>query len=323
MQKRTNIWMGGVWAAALVLYSGITIAAPLKAGEEIPLWPGAAPGSEKVTIEETIIERSRNPIQPDRIVQKVTRPGMIVVLPDKPNGASMIVASGGAYQRAVLDKEGNEIAAICASEGITVFWLKYRLPGEGHENRSDVPLQDAQRAIRLVRANASEWGLDPNRIGVLGFSAAGHMMSMAGTMFERKVYEPVDAADSLSARPDYLMLLYPVISMEDGVTHPDTQKALLGDSPDEQTIREYSTDRHVPKNAPPTLLILADDDVDVVPENSIRFYRALKKQGVPAEMHIYAQGKHGFSVKFTRGLPVAAWPVVTREWMKAMGMVRK
>nr|WP_272868051.1 alpha/beta hydrolase [Caldimonas tepidiphila] len=224
--------------------------------------------------------------------------------------------------REVLDKEAVEVARLYAQQGITVFVLTYRLPGEGHENGKDVTLQDAQRAVRVVRAHAKEWGLDENRIGFMGFSAGGHMASMLGAKFAQEVYRPQDAADRLSARPDYLMLLYPVVSMQDGVTHADTKKALLGSNPGKALEDQYSADLHVTRSAPPTLLILADDDTDVVPENSIRYYQALKRAGVPAEMHIFAQGKHGFAVKFTKGLPVAVWPETGLSWMKAVKMMR-
>ncbi|TBW32347.1 alpha/beta hydrolase [Siculibacillus lacustris] len=312
--------------AASLLVAGLTFgsfaaAAPLTEGQQIPLWPGAAPGSETLTTEARITERSKNPYEPDRIIQGVVKPNLIAYLPAAPNGTTLIVASGGAYLREVLDKEAVEIAKLYAAKGITVFVLTYRLPGEGHANGRDVPLQDAQRAARLVRAHAREWNLDPDRIGFLGFSAAGHMASMLGAKFAAPVYAPVDDADKLSARPDFLMLLYPVVSMEDGITHPDTRTALLGATPDKAAIEAYSSDLHVTKDTPPTLLILADDDQDVPPENAIRYYRALKRAGVPAELHVFAQGKHGFSVKFTKGLPVAVWPETGLAWIKAIKMV--
>lgn len=296
-------------------------AAPLVEGQEIPLWPGAAPGSEKITTAAYVTERSRNPYSPDRIIQGVVKPNLIAFLPEKPNGTALIAAPGGAYLREVLDKEAVEVARLYAQKGITVFVLTYRLPGEGHENGRDVTLQDAQRAVRLVRSRAKEWGLQENRIGFLGFSAAGHMASLLGAKFAQPVYSPVDAADRLSARPDYLMLLYPVVSMQDGVTHPDTKKALLGANPGRELEEQYSPDRHVTKDSPPTLLILADDDADVPSENSIRYYQALKRAGVPAEMHIFAQGKHGFAVKFTKGLPVSVWPETGLAWIQAMKMM--
>lgn len=309
------------WAGVFLAMSIGAQAAPLKNGDEIQLWPGAAPGSEKLTIHAYITERSKNPYEPDRIIQGVVKPNMIAYVPDKPNGTVLIAAPGGAYLREVLDKEAVEIGRLYAQKGITVFVLTYRLPAEGHENRHDVTLQDAQRAVRVVRAHAQEWGLDAHRIGFMGFSAAGHMAALLGAEFDKPVYKATDAADGLSARPDYLMLLYPVASMEDGITHPDTQKALLGEHPSKALQDEYSAELHVTKNSPPTILILADDDVDVPQENSIRYYQALKRAGVPAELHIFAQGKHGFSVKYTKGLPVAVWPETGLAWMKAMKML--
>jgi acetyl esterase/lipase len=317
-------WIRAMRHASLVCLSVASLslqAAPLKDGQQINLWQGAAPGSEKLTGTATIVERSPNPYNPDRIIQHVVQPNLIAFVPDKPNGTALIAAPGGAYLREVLDKEAVEIARVYAQQGITVFVLTYRLPAEGHDNGRDVTLQDAQRAVRLVRANASEWGLRSDRIGFMGFSAAGHMAALLGAKFDTSVYAPRDAADALSARPDFLMLMYPVVSMEDGITHPDTKKALLGDHPDAATVHAYSADKQVTRASPPTLLILADDDADVPTENAVRYYQALKRAGVPAELHIFAQGKHGFSIKFTKGLPVAVWPETGMAWMRAMKMV--
>lgn len=289
--------------------------------QEIPLWPEAAPGSESVRLNETITDRSSDPERPDRVVTGVARPSLTVHLPAKPNGAALIVASGGGYQREVIDKEGSEIADWFVPRGVTVFLLKYRLPSEGHVRAAEVPLQDGQRAVRLVRQRARGWNLDPSRIALMGFSAAGHLASAVATEFERKVYEPVDEADQLEARPDAVILLYPVISMENGVTHSGSRRALLGPRPTAAGIAAHSTDRHVTPKTPPTLIISASDDASVSPEHGIRFYRALQRAGVPAELHIYMQGGHGFGIRKTQGLPVAGWPEIAWTWLGAVGMI--
>ena len=289
--------------------------------EEIALWPGTAPGSEGATAKQEVVERSKDPAVKDRAVFGVVRPTIEVWKPRNPNGTAVIVLPGGAYQRVVVDKEGMEMGHRLTGDGLTVFVLTYRLPGGGHAQPSDVALQDAQRAVRLVRKNAEAWGLRPDRIGVMGFSAGGHVAASLGTRFDRGVYKPVDDADALSARPDFLALIYPVISMEAGVTHADSRKELIGASPSEDRIAEYSLERAVRPDMPPTFLLHADDDSQVPVENSLRFYRALKANRVPAGLHVYRKGEHGFGLRFTKGLPVAGWPDLYVAWVRNLGMM--
>jgi len=297
-------------------------AAPGPSGtEEIALWPGTAPGSEAATAKQEVIERSKDPAVKDRAVFGVVRPTLEVWKPKTPNGTAVIVLPGGAYQRVVVDKEGIEMGERLTGDGMTVFVLTYRLPGGGHAQASDVALQDAQRAVRLLRKNAAAWGLKSDRIGVLGFSAGGHVAASLGTRFDRGVYKSVDDADALSARPDFLALIYPVISMEAGVTHAESRKELIGAEPREATVGEYSLERAVRPDVPPTFLLHADDDAQVPTENSIRFYRALKANKVPAELHIFRKGEHGFGLRFTKGLPVAVWPDLYVSWVRNLGMM--
>src|SRR5215208_1081826 len=223
--------------------------------EELPIWPGTAPGSERATAQQQVVERSKDPAVKDRAVFGVTRPTLEVWKPQNPNGAAVIVMPGGAYQRVVVDKEGIEMGERMTGDGITVFVLTYRLPGGGHAQASDVALQDAQRAVRLLRKNAAAWGLKSDRIGVLGFSAGGHVAASLGTRFDRAVYKSVDDADALSARPDFLALIYPVISMEADVTHAESRKELIGAEPAEATVGEYSLERAVRPEVPPAFLL--------------------------------------------------------------------
>ncbi|HEY4106346.1 MAG TPA: alpha/beta hydrolase, partial [Polyangiaceae bacterium] len=290
-------WLGLLALGAAVLTTRAVSAAPLRDGNEFPLWPGDAPGSAHVTVTETVEDRSTDPKKPDRAVHGIRVPTLTAFLPKQPNGASLIIAPGGGYVREVIDKEGSEVGAWFAERGVTVFVLKYRLPGEGHEHASWVPLQDAQRAVRVVRAQAASWQLDPARIGFLGFSAGGHVAASLGTEFARKVYEPLDASDALSARPDFLLLLYPVVSMQDPVAHQGSKHALLGAHPSAVDSALHSCDLHVQSTSPPTFLALADDDHSVLPENSLRFYQALKRAQVRAELHVYLHGGHGFALR--------------------------
>jgi acetyl esterase/lipase len=315
------------WRYALValgLAAGLapaTAATGPSGAEEIAIWPGTAPGSQGASAKQEVVERSKDPAVKDRAVFGVTRPTLEVWKPQTPNGTAVIVMPGGAYQRVVVDKEGMEMGDRLTKDGVTVFVLTYRLPVGGHAQAADVALQDAQRAVRLVRKNAQEWGLKPDHIGVMGFSAGGHVAASLGTSFDKKVYDAVDDADTVSARPDFLALIYPVISMEPGVTHEESRRNLLGAEPSEAAINEYSADKHVRPDMPPTFLLHADDDSQVATENTIRFYRALKAAKVSAELHIFRKGEHGFGLRFTKGLPVAVWPDLYVAWARNLQMI--
>jgi len=289
------------------------------AATEIALWPGVAPGSAAVSVKESITERSTDPQLHDRFVAGVVRPRLLVFRAPEPNGTGVIITPGGGYGRTVLDKEGFETARWLAARGVSAFVLLYRLPGEGHAQRADVPLQDAQRAVRVVRGRANELGLDAHRIGFLGFSAGGHVAASVATRFDARVYAPVDALDAGSARPDFSILIYPVISMDASISHGGSRRALLGETPSATALAAYSLENAVTANTPPTLLILADDDTVVFPENSLRYYSALHRNGVSAELHVFARGKHGFGIRGAQGLPVGRWPDVAWTWMGASG----
>ena len=316
---------------ALQLSAGVAASSAAEPGvSEIELWPGAAPGSSALALTESVTERSKDPRQQDRFVTGLLRPRLLWIKAEKvrapapnpePSGVALIIAPGGGYVREVLDKEGFETARWLAARGISSFVLLYRLPGEGHQQRADVPLQDAQRAVRLLRGRAREFGIDPRRIGVLGFSAGGHVAASVATRFDAKVYQPVDSLDALSARPDFSILLYAVVSLDPAIAHAGSRQALLGEAPSATEIRQYSAENNVTAATPPTLLILTDDDTSVVPANSLRYYEALHRLSVPVELHIYARGKHGFGIRGARGLPVAAWPDVAWSWLSASGFL--
>jgi acetyl esterase/lipase len=312
-------WLG--LALVSVLGTRAAAAGALQPGAELPLWPGSAPGSEHVSLSESVEDRSGDPKKPDRAVHGIRTPTLTAFLPKQANGASLIIAPGGGYVREVIDKEGSEIAAWFAERGVTVFVLKYRLPGEGHEHGSSVPLQDAQRAVRLVRAQAASLQLDPKRVGFLGFSAGGHVAASLAAQFARKVYEPIDAADSASARPDFLLLLYPVISMQGAIAHEGSKTALLGAHPSSAELALHSCELHVQSTSPPAFLALADDDQAVLPENSLRYYQALKRAGVPAELHVFLHGGHGFALRGALTEASRHWPELAWQWLQGLGVV--
>lgn len=280
---------------------------------EIFLYPNTAPGSEGVKLEEKIIEEEWEGGLKKQVVTGVTKPSLIPYIAEKPNGAAIMLIPGGAYIRQVLNLEGEYIAKWLNSLGISAFVLKHRMPFDGHKDGLNVPLQDAQRGLRLIRANAKKFGIRPNKIGVMGFSAGGHVASMLGTKYNKKVYAPIDDADALSARPDYMLLIYPQITVNSdiklGVSLPDNINL------DENFAKEYSSDKNITSDTPETFLLVADDDRVTVSENSINFYLGLRRAGIPAEMHIYKKGGHGFGLGATRG-KVASWSNLCKDWLE-------
>lgn len=261
--------------------------------DEIPLWPNGVPGAKAASdyIEEVTYDK-QNQI---RGFNKVSKPILKAFLANKgnANGTAVIIYPGGGYSHLAINKEGYKVAQWFNNLGISAFVLKYRMPSDKTMTDKTIgPLQDAQEAMRLVRRNAEKWHLNPNKIGVLGFSAGGHLASTISTHYNDVVYK----SDDISARPDFSILVYPVISMEKGVTHNGSKTNLLGKKPPKALIEKFSNEKQVNSNTPPTLLIHATDDKAVPVENSVQYYMALKKHSVPAEMHIYEEGGHGFGL---------------------------
>lgn len=268
--------------------------------EAVPLWAQGAPGALGVA------ENDIPTLTP------------YLLAAEKATGTAVIICPGGGYGGLAKDHEGVQIAEWLNSIGVTAFILQYRLPAHGY--RHPTPLMDAQRAIRLVRSRAAEWTIKPDRIGILGFSAGGHLASTAATHFETPVAtgDKADAVDALSCRPDFQILIYPVISMEDGITHRGSRNNLLGNEPSEELIRLLSNELQITEKTPPAFLVHADDDKAVLPENSIRYYLGLRKANVPAELHIYLKGGHGFGIRPSAG-PAATWADRCGEWLAQSG----
>jgi len=286
----------------------------------IPLWPDGhikpPPG-----LAEKVVQRSDDPNASDRMLQGITRPRLDIFRAARPNGAAVILAPGGGYRYVVIDKEGYELARWLRERGVTVYVLFYRLPGDGWADRSNVPLADAQRAMRLVRNRAAIDGIDPARVAFGGFSAGGQVATSLLTRFDAKVYDPVDSADTLSARPDALAAIYPVVSMDPAIAHAVSRERLLGPDPDlaQQTL--HSPERQVRPDMPPLWLLHAEDDSVVKIENSLRLQEAARSVGISCEAHYFAEGEHGFGLLKTAGLPVAIWPDLLRNWLKARTIV--
>lgn len=288
--------------------------------ETMDLWPAAAPGASSVILTETVIERSTDAQLSDRAVFGISRPRMVVFRPARPNGAAILIMPGGGYKWVVVDKEGYELGRWLSERGYTVFVLFYRLPGEGWAYGPDVVLQDAQRAMRLIRHRAVEFGVDPDRIGALGFSAGGHACADLSARFAVRVHAPIDDADMLSARPMIAGLLYPVISMATSNTHPGSREKLLGASASAELERIHSPHLNVPTNAPPHFILHAEDDPVVPVENSLLLRAALKKKDVAVETHLFTHGGHGFGLRKALGKPVECWPALFLAWSKTQGL---
>lgn len=300
--------------------TGSFVAALPQPSETIDLWPKGAPGMPKVPPVEKVNERSTDASINDRAVLGISRPRMAVFRPLKPNGAAILMTPGGGYSWVVIDKEGYELAPLFTDRGITVFVLFYRLPHEGWADGPNAPLADAQRAMRIIRDRASHYSIDPARVGAMGFSAGGHLCADLLARFDAKVYDAVDKADRLSARPFIAAPIYPVVSMKPPVAHPGSRKNLIGASPSADLEQLHSPDRNVPANAPPTFLVHAEDD-DIVPvENSLLLRQALRDKRIPVETHLFTHGGHGFGVRRAIGKPAAVWPELFLAWARTQGL---
>lgn len=281
----------------------------------IPLWPnGKIPNA--MNSDEKEASFVQNGIQ---MYSKVQEPTISVYLPSKSNatGAAMLIFPGGGYHILAYDWEGTDIAKFLNGKGIAGIVVKYRLPSSDSQlNKHQVPLIDAQRAMRLVRSKASYFNIDRTKIGIVGFSAGGHLASTLGTHFSEKVYQPLDAIDTLSARPDFMALGYPVISMGT-IGHSGSKHALLGAHPSQELMTHFSNEKQVTANTPPTFLFHAMDDEGVDVQNSILFFQALKEAGVSTTMHIYPRGGHGFSLA-RNDRHLRGWTERLFEWMEAL-----
>ncbi|MFT3681454.1 MAG: alpha/beta hydrolase [Ferruginibacter sp.] len=233
-------------------------------------------------------------VEGTRRIYDVTEPTLTKYEPAEPNGASVIICPGGGYERLSIDKEGVDVANELVKKGYTAFVLKYRLPNDTlMEDKSVGPLQDVQQAIRLVRKNAAAWKLNSRKIGVLGFSAGGHLASCATVHFDYKIDKNTD---STSIRPDFAVLIYPVISFSDSLVHKGSMKHLLGNKPSADEKNFFSTELQVTAKCPPVFLVHAEDDKSVPVQNSQLFFQACKKNKIPAELYLYPKGGHGFGL---------------------------
>ena len=286
--------------------------------QEIPLWDKIPNSIELTDYKEEMTYFDDGSING---ISKVSHPTISIFLADSKiaNGTAVVIFPGGGYHHLSINKEGNKIAKWLNSLGISAFVLKYRMPSDlTMKDKTIGPLQDAQEAIRMLRRNAEKWKLDPKKIGVIGFSAGGHLAATLSTQFDKKVY---DVKENSSARPDFSILIYPVISMQDGITHKGSKENLLGKNPTAALVEKYSNEKNVNATTPKTFIVHATDDKTVPVENSINYYLALKENKIPVEMHIYENGGHGFGLG-TDGTH-KNWSKACENWLIANGFIAK
>ncbi|MET3827324.1 acetyl esterase/lipase [Sphingomonas sp. PvP055] len=297
-----------IGSAALCTLAAAPLPAQPSRDEIVPLWPTAIPGDRRSKITPSVEERSKDPSHPDRWLRGVLSPVLTVKRPARPNGSAVLVIPGGGYGFLSYDNEGLEQAAWLNARGVTAFILQYRLPAEGWNDRALVPLQDAQRAMRTIRAGATRFGIDPARVATLGFSAGGHLAGSLATRHDEATYPPSDAIDRVSARPDYAGLIYPVVSLEAPFTHGGSRDSLLGKDAPVALRHAASVETRVTATTPPIFLAHAADD-DLVPvANSIALFTALHAAARPAELHVFESGGHGFGTRLPPSKPASKWP---------------
>ncbi len=279
--------------------------------QTLPLWEGTPPLQKTMDLKEDV--RQEGIIR----IANVQTPTIEVYLPAKQiaTGKAVVIFPGGGYGILAYDWEGTDFAKWLNAQGIAGIVVKYRLPvSQSLTDPKEVPLLDAQRAIRLVRQNAAAWNIDPAKVGVMGFSAGGHLASTLSTQYNHDVERPKDAVDGLSARPDFSILAYPVITFQDGAVHGGSRKNLIGEDASAELKDHFSGELNVTAETPPTFLVHAQDDKGVPIENSLLYYTALHKNGVKASLHIYPSGGHGFAFGLGKGA-VETWREVLLAWM--------
>jgi acetyl esterase/lipase len=328
LDRRTLMGLAAL-AGSLASANAVPAVAQMRPGPELAppdptevwtLWPEGVPGADGVEVTPVVTERSTDSAFHDRFARYTTDPILSVIRPITPNGASIILIPGGGYRWSVVDKEGLDVARVFAAAGVTCFVLRYRLPADGWGAGTEAPLQDAQRAIRLVRSRAAETGLDPARVAVLGASAGGHLAGWA-TAAKAGAYADVDAHDTASFRPDLTILMYPVATMADPFVHAGSRAELLGASPTPAQIAAHSLEQMDWRDAPPVWLVHAIDDTSVPVENSLQLLTALRQARVPAEAHLFEEGGHGFGIRLIAGRPAAVWPELALAFGRRHGWI--
>ncbi|KQU62068.1 hypothetical protein ASG67_02730 [Sphingomonas sp. Leaf339] len=301
MDRRTLLAAG--LAASLTATTPLRAQLSVKPAQRIPLWPGRVPGGEGLSVADTFVKRSPDGPADDIAWTHLATPVLKVTPALKPNGTAVLMIPGGGYTRIAVGNAPSNLAQMYAANGVSAFELLYRLPHDNWAAGPDAPLQDAQRAMRIIRAGARRWGFDPARVLALGFSAGGHLVGRLAEQAGSATYQPVDAADTLSAKPIAVGMFFPVVTMAEADAHGPSKRELLGASPTAQTGDTYSLERHVPADMPPTFVCHCADDRTVPYTNSIRMFTALQAAKIPSELSIAEAGGHGVPLIGRDGKP--------------------
>lgn len=314
-------WAGGSsWAAAQAQASHPSqSAAAIEPDFMLDLWPGEVPGAPERLPQESMVQRDNPFGLVDRAVHNVRRPNLSVFTPKRPNGAAILIIPGGGYSWVVVDKEGYEGGKHFSEAGFQVYVLRYRLPHQGWAAGPDTPLQDAQRAMRIIRARASQDRVDPTKIMVMGFSAGGHVAGSLALKFDQATQKSIDDIDKLSAKPDLAVLMYPVVTMTAAFAHPKSRDNLIGIAPTPAAIAAYSLEQNVRPDAPPLFILHASDDRAVPVDNALMLAQSARAQAVPTSLHVFETGGHGFGLRGIAGSPLAVWPKLVLDWAAAHG----
>ena len=306
-------WLAGSVAAAAIPFPAL--ASPI---ERFPIWPKSPPGGDGLSICDEVVRRSPDGPPDDIAWPHVATPMLNVVPARQPNGGAILYIPGGGYARVAVGREGSGIARAFAARGFTVFELLYRLPRDGWAAGPDVSLQDAQRAIRLIRAGATKWRIDPAKVAEIGFSAGGHLTARLASRSGVKTYEPVDPVDAQPARPAVVGLFYPVITMTGPAAHMHSKRELLGADVTPERIARFSAENDLPADMPPTFVAHAADDRVVDPANSLTMFAALQGAKVPSELHIFEKGGH--NLPLTEAGRDHPWPNLFERFMRNHGL---
>jgi acetyl esterase/lipase len=321
LARRVSLWLCGL---VYLLVSPATLnaqtgAVQIEPDEIINLWPGRAPGAPNPLPKEEIVFRN-NPFNlVDRAAHNVATPNLSLFRPNKPNGAAILIIPGGGYSWVVIDKEGYEGAKHFAALGYHVYVLRYRLPHQGWVAGPDTPLQDAQRAMRLIRSRAGQDGIQANKVMVMGFSAGGHVAGSLALKFDHAITPPRDGVDALSAKPDLAVLMYPVVTMTEPFRHPKSRENMIGLTPSPAAIAAYSLETNMRADAPPFFILHAEDDPAVPVENALMLHEAARRSKVSVTLHLLEKGGHGFGLRGIAGTPLALWPDLVLTWVQDHG----
>lgn len=298
-------------------FAGASDAPVFPPRERFPLWPSALSGFSRTIVPNWTMNNA--PPNRELWIRGVPFPEVHVYRPARPDGSALLVIPGGGYEFLSVQNEGLKPAERFNAEHTTAFVLTYRLPSEGWTNRSVVALQDAQRAMRLIRARAADFKIDPARLGVLGFSAGGHLAADLAVSHAEKIYAPIDAADALSARPAFVGLVYPVIILDTKVSQGNSSPNLLGDTPSPELMASRSPALHVKSDTPASFIVAAFDDGLVHIDNSLTWIDACRRSRVSIEAHLFEEGGHGFGLHLPKDLSGSLWPDLFALWMRKHG----